>query len=198
MYWLCLYSTPPLLLLLPAVCGVIAQEGTDRNTCTRALWCLANQNFHVSQCSHMVAMVISTVGAAVRSQHYGTPTVDNEALNLLVRYAPFLVPFPFLFSSLYLCTARSPPPPPPFLSISVLPFSSSSFSSFSLHLCTVRAPLLLLFSPSLYCSFSALVPDRKSQTQTRCHILVITITCMICVQCQTMKSAVRCLLKFTP
>lgn len=68
-----------------AICGVIAQEGTDKNTCTRALWCLANQNFHVSQCSHMVAMVISTVGAAVRSQHYGTPTVDNEALNLLVR-----------------------------------------------------------------------------------------------------------------
>ena len=189
-------STPP-PPPLPAVCGVIAQEGTDRNTCTRALWCLANQNFHVSQCSHMVAMVISTVGAAVRSQHYGTPTVDNEALNLLVRYAPSLLPFSFLFPSLYLCTARSPPPLP-FLSISVLLvllllllfslslyYSFSSSSSFSLYLCTTRSPppppflsisillvlpLLLLFSPSPYYSFSAVVSDRKSHTQTWCHI----------------------------
>lgn len=67
------------------ICSIIAQEETDKNLCTRALWCLANQSFLAAHCSPEVSNMISVVCAVVNSQRHSSPTVESEALSLLVK-----------------------------------------------------------------------------------------------------------------
>jgi len=72
--------------LLPVgICSIIAQEETDKNLCTRALWCLANQSFLASHCSPEVSNMISVVCTVINSQRHSSPTVESEALSLLVK-----------------------------------------------------------------------------------------------------------------
>lgn len=67
------------------LCDVIYNAGTSKALCTRALWCLANQNFSSSQMTDHVATIVSMVAGVLLSQEQATPTVDIEALNLFVR-----------------------------------------------------------------------------------------------------------------
>lgn len=67
------------------LCDVINSPGTSKTLCTRALWCLANQNFSSAQMVDHVKTIVTLVTNVLVSQQQATPTVDTEALNLFVR-----------------------------------------------------------------------------------------------------------------
>ena len=69
---------PPVL----GLCSVIQNRETDKSVCTRALWCLANQRLNLD---NHVTLIVGVVTDLVTSQRYATPTVDCEALNVLIR-----------------------------------------------------------------------------------------------------------------
>lgn len=67
------------------LCDVISNARTSKTLCTRALWCLANQNFSSSQMVDHVSTVVNIIAEILVSQQQATPTVDTEALNLFMR-----------------------------------------------------------------------------------------------------------------
>ncbi len=65
------------------VCIVIQDESVNKAVCTRALWTLSNQRLTIND---HVTTIVSVVTELVMSSHLTTPTVDSEALNVIIRY----------------------------------------------------------------------------------------------------------------
>ncbi len=68
------------------LCDVVGAISSSKNLCTRALWCLANQNFHSKQVASHVTKIMCTVTQVLVTLLQSTPTVDNEAFNLFLKY----------------------------------------------------------------------------------------------------------------
>lgn len=53
--------------------------------CTRALWCLTNQQLPVDHVTSHVTSIITMAAEVVTIYQVGVATVSSEALNVLVR-----------------------------------------------------------------------------------------------------------------
>lgn len=70
---------------IAGLCDIIGGSTTSKTLCTRALWCLANQNLSTGQMGNHVVTIVTIVTEMLLSQQQATPTVDTEALNLFMR-----------------------------------------------------------------------------------------------------------------
>lgn len=70
---------------IAGLCDIVGGSASSKTLTTRALWCLANQNFSTEQMRGHVITVITMVTKMLLSQQQATPTVDTEALNLFIR-----------------------------------------------------------------------------------------------------------------
>uniref|UniRef100_UPI00398F8DEE telomere-associated protein RIF1 n=1 Tax=Pristiophorus japonicus TaxID=55135 RepID=UPI00398F8DEE len=76
-------SAPDAQLLIVTLCD-IAVKSTDKNTCTRALWVMAKQNF----CAEVVGKEVQNILAAVEKiliRDQQSMVIEHEAINLLIR-----------------------------------------------------------------------------------------------------------------
>ena len=62
---------------------MIQDHEITKSVCTRALWTLANQKLTLE--SH-VTRIVTVVTELVLSPRLATPTVDSEALSVLIRF----------------------------------------------------------------------------------------------------------------
>lgn len=54
--------------------------------CTRALWCLTNQQLPVDHMTSHVTTIVDVATEVITVHQVGMATVSSEALNLLMRY----------------------------------------------------------------------------------------------------------------
>ena len=64
---------------------VITNGSTEKSACTRALWCLTNQQLPVDHMTSQVTNIITMATEVVTVHQVGVATVSSEALNVLVR-----------------------------------------------------------------------------------------------------------------
>ena len=64
---------------------VIKSGDTEKSVCTRALWCLTNQQLPVDHVTSHVTSIITMAAEVVTVNQVGVATVNSEALNLLIR-----------------------------------------------------------------------------------------------------------------
>ena len=64
---------------------MIGQDSSSKALKTRALWCLANQNFSSAQITGHVTIIVSIVTKVLAAQQQLGLSIDTEALNLLIR-----------------------------------------------------------------------------------------------------------------
>ncbi|XP_051867918.1 telomere-associated protein RIF1 isoform X2 [Pristis pectinata] len=76
-------SAPEAKQLLLTLCD-IAVTSTDKNTCTRALWVIAKQNFSLEVVGKEVPNILTAV-ETILTRDQQSVVVEHEALNLIVR-----------------------------------------------------------------------------------------------------------------
>lgn len=65
--------------------NVIVDANTQKSVCTRALWCLANQQLPVNHMTNHVTSIVTMAAEVITTHRVGVATVCSEALNLLER-----------------------------------------------------------------------------------------------------------------
>ena len=70
------------------LCDVIGHATSSKMLKTRALLCLANQNFSSAQIAGHVITIVSVVTKVLSTQQQLGLSIDTEALNLLIRLVP--------------------------------------------------------------------------------------------------------------
>ncbi|XP_067843254.1 telomere-associated protein RIF1 isoform X2 [Heptranchias perlo] len=76
-------SAPEAKQLIVTLCD-IAVKATDKNTCTRALWVIAKQNFHPEVVGKEVQNILATV-ETILTRDPQSMVVEHEALNLIIK-----------------------------------------------------------------------------------------------------------------
>ena len=68
------------------LCDVVSSKSTEKSVCTRALWCLTNQQLPVDFMTSHVTSIVDVATEVITVHQVGVATVYSEALNLLIRY----------------------------------------------------------------------------------------------------------------
>ena len=64
---------------------VITNGSTEKSVCTRALWCLTNQQLPVDHMTSHASSIITMATEVVTVHQVGVATASSEALNVLIR-----------------------------------------------------------------------------------------------------------------